>query len=61
MDDQRINPPYGALFSINMLVNTKKGDTYTENEVKEWYIDAGLKGVEIKETGFGSSLMIGYK
>ena len=34
MDDSRTKPPAGALFALNMLVNTPGGDTYTLNEVK---------------------------
>ena len=61
MDEKRINPPYGAIFALNMLVNTERGDTYTGGEVSEWMKKAGLKSIEKKETGFGTSLVIGYK
>lgn len=61
MDDDRISPAGGSIFAINMLVGTKKGDTYTESEMKEWFADAGIQKTEKKTTGFGSSLMIGWK
>ncbi len=42
MDESRTEPPGGAFFALNMLVNTAAGDTYTESEVREWMKDAGL-------------------
>jgi len=61
MNDDRIQPYHGALFAINMLVATEYGDTYTENEMKEWFNSAGINKVKRKNTSFGSELMIGYK
>lgn len=61
MDEDRIKPEGGAIFAINMLVGTKNGDTYTETEMREWLNDAGIKKMERKDTGFGFSLLIGYK
>ena len=61
MKEDRTEPTGGAFFSLNMLVGTEKGDTYTESEMKDWLINAGIKKIERKDTSFGSSLMIGYK
>jgi len=61
MNDDRTQPSYGALFSLNMLVGTANGDTYTEAEMKEWLESAGLSKVERKITSFGSDLLIGIK
>lgn len=60
MDDDRTNPPFGAIFALNMLVNTDSGDTYTESEVKEWFREAGIEFIERKET-HSTGLMIGRK
>ncbi len=60
MDDDRTNPPFGAFFSLNMLVNTASGDTYTESEVKEWLEQAGMTFVERKNTR-NTGLIIGRK
>jgi SAM-dependent methyltransferase len=46
MDESRTNPPAGALFALNMLVNTPEGDTYTFEEVKDTLETAGF--IEIK-------------
>lgn len=59
MNENRIEPKNGALFALNMLVNTKAGDTYTEEEISGWMREAGLKQITRKDTSFGSSLIIG--
>jgi len=61
MNDDRTQPPYGALFSLNMLVGTDCGDTYTEQEMRDWFESAGITKIEKKNTSFGSDLMIGIK
>ena len=61
MNEDRTQPHHGAIFSLNMLVGTLCGDTYTEGEMKEWFTSAGLSKIERKNTAFGSDLMIGIK
>jgi 2-polyprenyl-3-methyl-5-hydroxy-6-metoxy-1,4-benzoquinol methylase len=61
MDDDRTKPFHGALFSLNMLVGTANGDTYTEKEIREWFESADLSKIERKNTSFGSDLMIAFK
>lgn len=61
MNEDRTQPSQGALFSINMLVGTVSGDTYTEKEMREWFESAGISKIERKNTSFGSDLMIGIK
>jgi predicted O-methyltransferase YrrM len=58
MNDDRTQPYHGAMFSLNMLVGTSSGDTYTEGEMKEWLESAGLSKIERKNTSFGSDLML---
>jgi hypothetical protein len=53
MDDSRTNPPSGAMFAINMLVNTRGGDTYTFQEVKEELEQAGFTDVKQVRQGMG--------
>lgn len=38
----------GALFSVNMLVNTAGGRCYPPGEIKNWLSRAGLKELEEK-------------
>lgn len=61
MDETRTTPGFGAIFALNMLVNTQAGDTYTESEVRAWMENAGLKDIERKDTGSVTSLIIGRK
>ena len=46
LDEGRTSPPNAALFAINMLVNTERGRTYTEAEVRGWLAAAGLPRIE---------------
>jgi ubiquinone/menaquinone biosynthesis C-methylase UbiE len=61
MNKDRTQPYHGAFFSLNMLVGTVSGDTYTEEEIKGWFTSAGISKIERKNTSFGSDLMIGIK
>lgn len=61
MNDDRTQPIHGALFSINMLVGTASGDTYTESEIRKWFESASLSRIERKNTSFSSDLMLGFK
>lgn len=36
-----------ALFAVNMLVLTPRGNTYTTEEYKEWLLDVGFADVEV--------------
>jgi hypothetical protein len=53
MDDSRANPPSGAMFAINMLVNTRGGDTYTFREIKDELQQAGFTDVRQVRQGMG--------
>lgn len=48
LDETRTNPPAGAIFAINMLVNTKSGRTYTSGEISSWMIKTGFSGINKK-------------
>ncbi len=61
MNDDRTSPAAGALFSLNMLVGTADGDTYTESEIRSWMGKAGFGKIKRQETPFGTDLMIGIK
>lgn len=61
MEETKTNPVGGAIFSINMLVGTDTGDTFTENEIKHWLNNAGINKIERKDSSYGWSLIIGYK
>lgn len=61
VDDDRTTPPFAALFALNMLVGTTSGDTYTENEIRQWMLDAGLSRVVRRDTAFGTGIIVGQR
>ncbi|RPI23824.1 MAG: methyltransferase domain-containing protein [Acidobacteria bacterium] len=42
LEPDRTSPVWAALFAVNMLVNTEKGNCYTVAEVSSWLEKAGL-------------------
>ena len=61
MSEDRTEPAEGALFAINMLVNTRAGDSYTEAEFHSWLAEAGLTDMTTNETPSGSAQVTGRK
>jgi len=59
MDEDRMTPPGGAFFALNMLVATDHGDTFTEGEIRGWMDDAGLAPGPRIGTGGGTSIVVG--
>lgn len=51
MDAARTQPADGALFALNMLVNTAAGDTYTFAEVETTLRQAGFEDVRLLRSG----------
>lgn len=58
MDESRTNPSAGAMFAVNMLVNTRGGDTYTFQEVKEGLEGAGFADVKQSRHGMGMDCLV---
>jgi len=48
LDKNRAYPPQGALFSVNMLVNTTGGRCYAPSEIRQWLSKAGLGNIRNK-------------
>ncbi len=46
LNDTRDGPEFPALFSLNMLVGTQKGRSYTEKEVRQMLENAGVSQLE---------------
>ena len=61
MDPERTYPPQGALFAINMLVNTKGGDTYTYEEIKDTLEAAGFVEVRLIRKGESMDCLVEAK
>ncbi len=51
MDPSRTKPTGGALFALNMLVSTRRGDTYTLEEVRGSLERAGFRDVRQIRSG----------
>jgi ubiquinone/menaquinone biosynthesis C-methylase UbiE len=51
LEKDRAHPVPAALFSINMLVNTAAGRSYTIQEMRGWFAKAGFKGIATKALG----------
>jgi cyclopropane fatty-acyl-phospholipid synthase-like methyltransferase len=45
LDDTRDSPLHAAIFSLNMLVNSAHGQSYSEGEIKEMLKEAGVQDV----------------
>ncbi len=61
IDETRTAPPDRALFAINMLVNTERGNAYTFDEMKEWLEEAGFTDISFVDCFERPSLMVAYK
>ena len=61
MDEDRTAPLAGTLFSLNMLVGTPSGDTFTESEIRSWMDEAGFERIRRKDHPVTTGLMIGRK
>ena len=61
MNEQRTEPFIGALFALNMLVGTKHGDTFTEQEMREWMEGAGLIDSRLITAVSGMQMMAARK
>jgi len=46
LDDTMDGPLFPALFSLNMLLGTEKGQSYSEKQIKNMLADAGVKDIQ---------------
>jgi 2-polyprenyl-3-methyl-5-hydroxy-6-metoxy-1,4-benzoquinol methylase len=60
LNEDHASPVTGALFSVNMLVNTADGRSYTRKEMKRWLTKAGFKKITVKDLG-DTVLVMGKK
>ncbi len=49
--EDHASPVPGALFSVNMLVNTPGGRSYTPREMKGWLTKVGFGKISVKDLG----------
>jgi len=55
LEEGRTSPPRAAMFSLNMLVGTRRGNCYTEAEYAGWLRTVGFRSVERA----GADLVVG--
>jgi len=51
MEPDRTKPRDGAIFAVNMLVNTQGGSTYTFDEIRNWLMQTGFVNVRLIKVG----------
>jgi ubiquinone/menaquinone biosynthesis C-methylase UbiE len=57
-NEDRTGPPQALIFSVNMLVNTDQGDTYTFGEISGWLKEAGFENARMLEVPAVSPLIL---
>ncbi len=61
VNDARTKPLPSLMFSVQMLVNTENGETFSFNEIKSWLEEAGFKKVRKLEAPGPSPLVLANK
>ncbi len=61
IDDSRTSPVDCTLMSLDMLVNTRSGDVYTETDIWVMMREAMFSDIMKYKTNFGTSIMVGHK
>jgi ubiquinone/menaquinone biosynthesis C-methylase UbiE len=61
VNDDRSGPPMGLLFAVNMLVNTKAGDTFSFKEISSWLREAGFRNPRLLDVPAVSPLVLATK
>ena len=59
LNPEKTGPQHAALFSLNMLVSTDSGASYSESEYREWMERAGFNAVSRIDLPGPSSLIVG--
>ena len=61
LNPSKTMPLYGTLFSLNMLMGTQGGSSYSAVEMKAWLTKAGFKNLKRLDLSMDSGLIIGSK
>lgn len=61
LDDDRTSPRSAALFSVNMLVNTDAGRSYTLTETRQMLADADFGDLQVVDLQGDNRLLVGRK
>jgi len=59
MDDDKTSPRFGAIFALNMLVNTARGSSWSRAEYAGWLREAGFGApAPIEVSGAGNAALL---
>lgn len=58
---KKTGPVIGALFAVNMLINTENGNAYSFQEMKEWLTCAGFTHIEKRKLDGRMAILIADK
>ncbi len=58
LEPDKASPKFAALFALNMLVGTKSGDSYSEEEYSRWLGDTGFRDIRRVRLPGPAGLMI---
>jgi len=58
LEPDKTSPRFGAMFSLNMLVSTKGGASYSQTEYESWLLSAGFSGVRHERLPGPANLII---
>lgn len=61
LDETKTKPQFAALFSLNMLIGTQEGASYSESEYRAWLEHAGFKHIRKIDLESNSSIIVGKK
>ncbi len=61
IDDERKTNINALLMSLNMLIDTNGGFTYTGSEVKEWMKETRFRNIKVEHLFAHISMAVGYK
>lgn len=61
LEPDKTSPPFAAIFSLNMLVNTRGGSSYSAAEYQRWLEDAGFSEIRHLRLPGPTGLMIGER
>jgi len=61
LDESGLNPPWAAIFSVNMLIHTQKGRSYKEKEVIYWVKELGFDSIKTIPLDERSKIILAIK
>lgn len=61
LDKTKTQPQFGTIFSLQMLLGTMGGASYSEQEYRDWLEKAGFKAIKRINLPSDSALLIGVK